>query len=68
MTSLKQLPIFCDRCPTLAFAVLDNQILCEKCLFEQLAAAENSPLEIPNIEPLQFAEPPRNQVESAPWV
>lgn len=52
MTTMKELPIFCDNCPTLAFAVLNDAPLCEACLME---AIQNS-TEL-RIEPLTFKEP-----------
>ena len=55
MKTLKELPIFCDRCPTLAFAILDGAPLCEACLLEQVTLA--GPKAPPNIEPLEFAPP-----------
>ena len=56
MDTLKELPIFCDRCPTLAFAVLDGSPLCESCLMEQVGQRGAS-LAAMNIEPLTFAPP-----------
>lgn len=52
MDTLKELPIFCDNCPTLAFAILDGAPLCEACLMK--AVKNNTNL---HIEPLQFKAP-----------
>ena len=52
MDKLKELPIFCDNCPTLAFAILDGAPLCEACL---MAAVKHG--EMSKIEPLAFKEP-----------
>ena len=67
MESLKELPIFCERCPTLAFAMLDGETLCERCLFEQLAARTAALTATPNVEPLQFAISPRATADSPQW-
>ena len=56
MERLKELPIFCDRCPTLAFAVLDGAPLCEACLLEQVKIAGPAASRL-KIEPLVFAPP-----------
>ncbi len=52
METLKELPIFCDNCPTLAFARVDDAPLCEACLMA--AIKQNASLKI---EPLQFKDP-----------
>ena len=52
MDTLKELPIFCDNCPTLAFAILDGAPLCETCLMK--AVEHDADL---RIEPLQFKAP-----------
>ena len=64
MEPLKKLPIFCDCCPTLAFAVLDGAPLCESCLLKRVSAhgAYDSKL---NIEPLAFAPPRSFQFQTA---
>jgi hypothetical protein len=53
MKILKELPIFCDRCPTLAFAILDEAPLCEACLVEQIQVNGGFASTM-KIEPLQF--------------
>ena len=55
MKTLKELPIFCDCCPTLAFAILDGAPLCEACLLEKVTLVDSAAS--PNIEPLEFAPP-----------
>jgi hypothetical protein len=56
MKTLKELPIFCGRCPTLAFAILDDAPLCEACLVQQIDA-NGGLLSTMKIEPLQFIPP-----------
>ena len=52
MKSLPKSPIFCERCTSLALAVLDGVALCETCLFSQVSTM---PLQTkaPRIEPLE---------------
>lgn len=52
MDTVKELPIFCDNCPTLAFASLNDALLCETCLLEALKRDE-----VLNIKPLKFRKP-----------
>jgi hypothetical protein len=52
MDTVKELPIFCENCPTLAFANFDDAPLCEACLLE--AVKHHNDLKI---EPLQFKAP-----------
>ncbi|MDJ0765151.1 MAG: hypothetical protein QNJ97_19380 [Myxococcota bacterium] len=36
-----QSPVFCDNCPTLALAELDDAPLCESCLLNALKGSED---------------------------
>ncbi len=53
MNTLKELPIFCEKCPTLAFAILDDAPLCEACLMQQIDEMGGLG-SMMKIEPLQF--------------
>lgn len=64
----KNLPIFCDKCPTLAFAVLNGAPLCEKCLFEQVSSAAGTIPDSLDIEPLEFVNPPSFHDHPAQWI
>jgi hypothetical protein len=56
MNTLKELPIFCDRCPTLAFAIIDDAPLCEACLVQHIDS-QGGLISTMKIEPLQFVPP-----------
>lgn len=64
MDTLKKLPIFCDKCPTLAFAILDGAPLCEACLLKQIKKTDDKAVFL-KIEPLEFAPPQTMHIHPA---
>ncbi len=63
MEQLKERPILCIHCDSLAFAVLDGVALCETCLFGQVTALSSDPKTL-HIEPLPLVPVP----PSAPFL
>jgi uncharacterized Zn finger protein (UPF0148 family) len=57
MVRIRQAPIFCDNCSTLAFANIDGAVLCAQCLEKELKLHVGNKGRA-NIEPLEFVPSP----------